>query len=56
MRDMSGNLAAMLNDPMVMQQRDAKKALNQASRDLEKMASAFQSMTKNMSHAMTGRR
>jgi len=54
MRGMSGNLAAMLNDPMLMQGND-KKALNQASRDLEKMASAFQSMTKNMNQAMTGR-
>ena len=54
MRGMSGNLAAMLNDPMLMQGND-KKALNQASRDLEKMASAFQSMTKNLNQAMTGR-
>ena len=54
LRGMSGNLAAMLNDPMLMQGND-KKALNQASRDLEKMASAFQSMTKNLNQAMTGR-
>lgn len=56
MRGMSSNLTVMLNDPMLMQQGDAKKALNQASRDLEKMAAAFQSMTKNMRHAMTGQR
>ena len=29
MRVMSGNLAAILNDPMLTQQGDAKKALNQ---------------------------
>jgi hypothetical protein len=56
MQGMSSNLTVMLNDPMLMQQGDAKKALNQASRDLEKMAAAFQSMTKNMRHAMTGQR
>lgn len=54
MRGMSGHLTAMLNDPMLMQGNDTK-ALNQASRDLEKMASAFQSMTKNLNQAMTGR-
>lgn len=54
MRSMSGNLTATLNNPMLLQGND-KKALNQASRDLEKMASAFQSMTKNLKQAMTGR-
>ena len=54
MRGVSGGLTAILNDPMLMQQGDARKAFNQASRDLEKMASAFQSMTKNMNQAMKG--
>lgn len=54
MRGVSGGLAAMLNDPMLMPSDDATKAIKQASRDFEKMASAFQSMTKNMNQAMKG--
>ena len=48
------NLSTMMSDPMLMQQGDATKAVNKARRDLEKMASAFQSMTKNVDQAMKG--
>lgn len=54
MRGLHGHLTTMMRDPQLMHQGDAMKAFNQACRDLERMASAFQSMTKNMTQAMKG--
>ncbi len=54
MRAVHGDLATMMKDPQLMHQDDAMKAFNEACRDLERMASAFQSMTKHMNQAMKG--
>lgn len=54
MRAVRGDLTTMMRDPQLMHQDTAMKAFNEACRDLERMASAFQSMTKHMSQAMKG--
>lgn len=52
MRAVHGHLATMMQDPQLKHERDAMKALDQTCRDLGRMVSAFQSMTKNIAQAM----
>lgn len=54
MRGVHGDLTTMMKDPQLMQHGDAMKPFNQACRNLEQMATAFQSMTKNVTQAMKG--
>lgn len=53
MQQFRGDLAEMMRDPAHMQQPDAMKGIEQACRDFEQMASAFQSIAKNMGRVMT---
>lgn len=52
MRAVHGNLTSMMKDPALMHEQTAGKAFSQACRDLEKMASGFESMTRNLGQAM----
>ena len=54
MRSMHGGLTTMMQDPAVMQNAGAMRAFNQASKNLEQMATAFNAMAKNMTSAMKG--
>ena len=52
MRQFRGSLNDMMKDPAFGHNNDTMKSFQQAGRNLEQMASAFQSMTKNMTKAM----
>ncbi len=54
MRSMHGGLTTMMQDPAVMQNAGAMRSFNQASKNLEQMATAFNAMAKNMTSAMKG--
>lgn len=54
MRLFQGSMNEMLKDPALHQNNDAMKGLQQACRDLERMASSFQDMAKHMTQAMKG--
>ena len=54
MRQFRGDLHDMAKNPMLAHNNDAMKSYQQACRNLEQMASAFQSMTKNMTSALKG--
>ena len=54
MRQFHGALNDMMKDPAFGHDNDAMKSAQQAGRNLEQMASAFQSMAKNMTKAMKG--
>lgn len=52
MRTVHGSLTSMMKDPALMHDQAAGKAFTQACRDLEKMATGFESMARNMNQAM----
>lgn len=52
MRQVHGMLGALIKDPGFTSRRDAMKAFEDASRDFDKIAKAFQAMTKNMGRVM----
>ena len=52
MRQVHGTLGALLKDPGFTSRRDAMKAFEDASRNFDQLASAFQAMTKNMGRVM----
>lgn len=54
MRGLHGHLTGVMKDPQFTHDGSATKAFNAACRELEKMASAFESMTKHMNQAMKG--
>jgi hypothetical protein len=54
MREVHGNLQQHLHDPALMQNRGARDHMQDACRDLERMAGAFEQMTKHMSQALKG--
>lgn len=54
MRQFHGSLNDMMEDPTFGHNSEAMKSFEQAGRDLKQMASALQSMTKNMTKAMKG--
>ena len=54
MRQVHGSLNGMMKESGFAYDKDTQKSFQQAGRDLEQMASAFQSMAKNMTKAMKG--
>lgn len=54
MRQLHGNLNRMMHDPSHHQNHEAMKNFQEACQDLRRMASSFESMTKNMNKAMRG--
>lgn len=54
MRQFHGSLNDMMKDRAFGHSNEAMKSFQQACRNLEQMASGFQSMTKNMTRAMKG--
>lgn len=54
MRQLHGNLNQMMHDPAHHQNHEAMRNFQQACQDLRRMASSFESMTKNMHKAMRG--
>ncbi len=54
MRLFQGSMNEMIKDPALHLNNDAMKGLQQACRDLERMVSSFQDMTKHVTQAMKG--
>jgi len=52
MRQVQGTLGALIKDSGFTSRRDAMKALEEASRNFDQLASAFQATTKNMGRVM----
>jgi hypothetical protein len=52
MKQLHGQLNGMTHDPSVMKNNEAMKGFQQACKNLEQMASSFQSMTKNVTTVM----
>ncbi len=54
MRQFHGSMSELMKAPTLHQNNEAMKGLQQACRDLERMASSLQEMSKHMAQAMKG--
>jgi hypothetical protein len=52
MKQFQGQMQEGMKDPAMMQNKQAMKSMNEVCQNLEKMVSAFQAMTKNMTQMM----